>query len=830
MSGSVHTQYSCACLNVRIVPVPQDADPPATAPPSPDFCPVHVSDEGISVAHPQVTLRIRTRGELTSRNHRARYTSLTCLLCRILVYRVHQIVSLDADARDGPLMPTEDWVEQDILKSPSGWIEVHKQCLTGDAIARVEASSQYSTLFSLAIPLPASPLASSQPSVEDGPQMSYLAHLPPLFLPPPFTPAHPVFVHLAALAKTESQAHRTALETYMAEVMRAKTAELARTEALLRSQVETVWRRFRKGLMAIEPHPDTGAQLASPRSPRSPAPGAPGTPASPTIAGTPLAVVRDFVPQPVASAARALHSAAPVVSSLSASLATSAFHHPRAQQQQQQHTPASPPARPASMISSSSRTLSGGSVTLAGSPRPVPLRAYDEGASVLQFGRTTDDTINTAASYQFFRTLEEDMARSRREQQLKKGAVVTAASADAGPSTVNGKGKGKAGAEKNGAVGSAPNDAPHAEGTVDDAGVRDKGKGKQRKVVTFESQPDVVTIKREVNAEKEEEARRARDDGEEMIFVLEADGKERDAASADTPVLMLVEPTAQPRTSRPRRQTRKGGATDSTGLPQSFSGLRPASLPVPSKIVPRRRASRGSESPQNDGAATIQEEDGAEEEGEEEEEEEEEGEDEEYDSRDVQILKLVAANTPSHRGAWKKDSAAWKSLVSRDSRTSDADDEEDDGGARPPAYTNGSSQAGMPGSMPIAIRPLVKPQTNLSLASYRPQTLPALPQELEEPEPPVPVSSSSVRKAVYAERDRSRLMDPGALDFAADDEEEEEEDDDDEDEDDRSDGAVGSASGGERAPKVRGGRKRALKILRARNELPDSGMWRSLAS
>ncbi|KAJ6610439.1 hypothetical protein B0H10DRAFT_2225073 [Mycena sp. CBHHK59/15] len=788
MSGSVHTQYSCACLNVRIVPVPQDADPPATAPPSPDFCPVHVSDEGISVAHPQVTLRIRTRGELTSRNHRARYTSLTCLL------RPRRA-----------LMPTEDWVEQDILKSPSGWIEVHKQCLP---VWKHRPSTP--PLLSRD---PTPRLAAGIPTAKRRGRPADVLPRPsaPALPPPPFTPAHPVFVHLAALAKTESQAHRTALETYMAEVMRAKTAELARTEALLRSQVETVWRRFRKGLMAIEPHPDTGA-LASPRSPRSPAPGAPGTPASPTIAGTPS------------------RSAAPVVSSLSASLATSAFHHPRAQQQQQQHTPASPPARPASMISSSSRTLSGGSVTLAGSPRPVPLRAYDEGASVLQFGRTTDDTINTAASYQFFRTLEEDMARSRREQQLKKGAVVTAASADAGPSTVNGKGKGKAGAEKNGAVGSAPNDAPHAEGTVDDAGVRDKGKGKQRKVVTFESQPDVVTIKREVNAEKEEEARRARDDGEEMIFVLEADGKERDAASAETPVLMLVEPTAQPRTSRPRRQTRKGGATDSTGLPQSFSGLRPASLPVPSKIVPRRRASRGSESPQNDGAATIQEEDGAEEEGEEEEEEEEEGEDEEYDSRDVQILKLVAANTPSHRGAWKKDSAAWKSLVSRDSRTSDADDEEDDGGARPPAYTNGSSQAGMPGSMPIAIRPLVKPQTNLSLASYRPQTLPALPQELEEPEPPVPVSSSSVRKAVYAERDRSRLMDPGALDFAADDEEEEEEDDDDEDEDDRSDGAVGSASGGERAPKVRGGRKRALKILRARNELPDSGMWRSLAS
>jgi hypothetical protein len=60
-------------------------------------------------------------------------------------------------------------------------------------------------------------------------------------------------------------------------------------------------------------------------------------------------------------------------------------------------------------------------------------------------------------------------------------------------------------------------------------------------------------------------------------------------------------------------------------------------------------------------------------------------------------------------------------------------------------------------------------------------------------------------------------MDPGALDFTAED---------DEDEMDDSDGdslSHGTPSAGQR------GRKRALKILQLRSRLPEEGMWRSLA-
>jgi hypothetical protein len=43
------------------------------------------------------------------------------------------------------------------------------------------------------------------------------------------------------------------------------------------------------------------------------------------------------------------------------------------------------------------------------------------------------------------------------------------------------------------------------------------------------------------------------------------------------------------------------------------------------------------------------------------------------DPREAEILKLVAADAPSHRGAWKRDSKAWQLFVRRqDGRAGDA--------------------------------------------------------------------------------------------------------------------------------------------------------------
>jgi len=111
----------------------------------------------------------------------------------------------------------------------------------------------------------------------------------------------------------------------------------------------------------------------------------------------------------------------------------------------------------------------------------------------------------------------------------------------------------------------------------------------------------------------------------------------------------------------------------------------------------------------------------------------------------------------------------------------------------------------------------LKPRGPLSLSSYRPQNaLPTLPEQDVASNSTKQLSSTSIRKATYAERDRARSLDPGPLDFAAE-EEDAEEDIDDEDDSHIADDV------GEKA------RKKALRILQARSELPEEGMWRSLA-
>ena len=91
-------------------------------------------------------------------------------------------------------------------------------------------------------------------------------------------------------------------------------------------------------------------------------------------------------------------------------------------------------------------------------------------------------------------------------------------------------------------------------------------------------------------------------------------------------------------------------------------------------------------------------------------------------------------------------------------------------------------------------------------------------------------SAAAIRRATYAERDRTRSIDPGpTLDFN----EQEEMEDEDEDEGGGGgalgggggDGALGGGGGdGER------GRHHALSILQARSVIPEAGMWRSMTS
>jgi len=95
------------------------------------------------------------------------------------------------------------------------------------------------------------------------------------------------------------------------------------------------------------------------------------------------------------------------------------------------------------------------------------------------------------------------------------------------------------------------------------------------------------------------------------------------------------------------------------GLPESFRVLRPTSLPFPSHVNPpkgrssvdpsRRAPLLPARNTQRKPRTTppVEEDINS------------------LEGLDVEILKLVAASTPSHRGAWKKDSKAWQLFVRR---------------------------------------------------------------------------------------------------------------------------------------------------------------------
>lgn len=114
-------------------------------------------------------------------------------------------------------------------------------------------------------------------------------------------------------------------------------------------------------------------------------------------------------------------------------------------------------------------------------------------------------------------------------------------------------------------------------------------------------------------------------------------------------------------------------------------------------------------------------------------------------------------------------------------------------------------------SAPIPIAPIGQGR-NFGAPSYQPKT-----SLSDRPGVLVPTfrkSSAALRKASYAERDRLRSIDPGIVDFADEDDGEDEDEDDTELGDD-----VHAQQVGGRA------RRRALKILQARDSVPPAGQF-----
>ncbi|KAA1466459.1 hypothetical protein DENSPDRAFT_925878 [Dentipellis sp. KUC8613] len=788
-------EYACKCLNIRIRAQPTGDSPPVVQ--GGEFIPVHVGDQGISAVHPELTLRSRTRAKSSAdSNMLRRHVYLTCLNCSSLVYRIEHIEPPNMEGGEGPVLPTDEWAEHEVLRTSSGWIELSKGCLDQESIAKAAASKSYSPLFRVILPSPTttemipSNTPSTSPPEPAKPSESIhtcLPPLPPLFPPPPFTPSHPTFSHLSSLATDQSQKIRQAAEEYLAEITRAKVAEIERQEDDLRRQVQILWGHFRESLAPFE---QEKKELHSVHAHSTSEWSQTGAPAG---HGTPVSV-HDFVP--VASPSR-LRSASPPIprvhSALSASLVTTSMHPPRAAQQSETR----------------SEISSHPSETLAEGPEFI-----DPATSLREaYRRDVDEEKDIATSLRYVFNMEEAAAVARGRQGRRNSASESRSPERAVKPTPGEFAKSPTRmepiAEASGS-GTVMTTSPKAEEQVHEAPSAGKSKGKRK--VTFDIKPDVAP-----NAEG---ASAAQHNGvEEAIFDLDQETGDR-PGNEDVNAAKLSLPLLEPPHMPPRPVHAHRRSTSGSSLPPYLSSLRPASLPAPSSmraVLPAPPQAPAPAPPVNgDGAPAT---------------ESKKPDEEPLSPREAELLRLVAADMPSHRNGWRRDSKAWQTFVTRQGGKSkypaalsfDEEDEEDENGV----LGNGEDKSGvsslssrngtdfgvLAASLPITIHPQAVRRHSASVLSYQPKT--SLTDHYGSLVPPLPLAdgtryhtSAAIRKATYAERDRGRSLDPGALDFATD------------DDDEKSDTEQGPGRG----------RNHALKILQARSELPPEGMWRSLAT
>ncbi|CAL1701067.1 unnamed protein product [Somion occarium] len=860
-NGGHNRSYACKCLNVRI----NTRSPPSSAEPAEkDYTSVYVGDDGIS-AHNQLTLRTRSRAKEQKRGDETvltRYMSLTCLICRTLVYRVLQVITPDVDCGEGPVPPTEDWAECELLKSPSGWIEVYKDCISDDDIARAEASPLYSRTFCIVLPSGGSS-SSAAPSYSapsqskiSFEQRTHLPPLPPLFLPPPFTPSHTVFRHISSIATEISTKLREEAEEYLAKVVQDKLQELQLAESKLKQEVETIWLQWRHALTQIEQEFKEKKKRSRSRTRQSSANFY--RPTSPNIQELPASIrITNFVPpqSPIHRSLSSVASPPGMSSALSASLATSSFHHPRAQAERNGAAPAvitngartSPPvysprvASPEPETETSTRDRS----PATASSRTLALNIQNEAGSIREaYRRNMDESKDIATSFKYVLDMAEQMDEMRGGKPLHIVKETEPIPQNVAPSVVGSQPRGRSPRTSKSAMKhSHDNDASTstttkqekkngekpAEKAVEqnhDVKLDSRDKGKRK--VTFVVSPDVTIIDGEASKEMKAET-----PGEEEAAIFDFESEAGDRGSIVDPLSHRnSEPTSPVDAIQAPQRPRRVRQTDASGLPSSLSTLRPASLPQPSAIRPPSSSAKDvDQKPKPDEvdelvlanqylAKTI---------GTVEESPPEDFLEDDIDSREAEILRLVAAHTPSHRNAWKKNSKAWQLFVSRqgkkkkDSGRIAEEDEEDSTSSRAGYYDSTEDEASteddtrndphfqLATSAPIPIAPIGRGR-HFGMQSYQPKT--SLSDRPGVLVPALRKNSSAALKASYAERDRFRSIDPGIVDFADEDE------DDEEDEDDVRNGEdVGGRA-----------RQRALKILQARDSVPAAGMWRSLAS
>lgn len=372
----------------------------------------------------------------------------------------------------------------------------------------IEASATFSTLYSIKLPEPppGSLSNSSVPTHVPAPRMpstgeGYMDVLGLLFRPPPFTPSHAVFTQLADKAIIQSRSIRAAAEQRIAEYIQNQIKQVAAAEGELKRQVQVLWRTFQ---MSVENVVEGGINIdassaADNRVTREERPRPDHRRSSHSSHDSPRPNIRQFNPDN----ASPMRSYTPNIvggpSALSSSLASSTFHHPTASQ-----------SETANVNFSEHITTNGGHHTpLSGST-----------LSPEEDSRRTSDVVNFTGSFKRNLNGEKDIAATLRYYDAEAEAAMDAlekANAGRGREQVASSSKGKENkeaavngrserpSEKHETSSIISESLTKSDGTGSTAGSEkassSKKKGKRK--VTFDVEPAVVTITREIDYEKE---------------------------------------------------------------------------------------------------------------------------------------------------------------------------------------------------------------------------------------------------------------------------------------------------------------------------------------
>ena len=318
-------------------------------------------------------------------------------------------------------------------------------------------------------------------------------------------------MHLASIANEESQNLRGAAEQRIADFVKAEAAAIEAREQSLRHQVEVFWTTYKDHLNALQGEPSKQT-LNVTRSHVSHSGFGPGKLGA--VISNSSVSIRNFDPV-IISPPLSPPSSGPRTSALSASLATSTFHHLNTNVNEARTHLTHPSGYSGSATPST---------TYSKSPTLIPDAVPVANTNVLQFKRNVNDDINTQASYRYFVNLEEDMARYKRSQEVAlKGQQEAEAEKRAQQQTPTQEGF--SGVNTNGnfkpktVVQATKPQTTSEDGSAKHEEImspREREKGKRK--VTFDVEPAVMANKTETDGKAEDDVTTDQDSGGKPII------------------------------------------------------------------------------------------------------------------------------------------------------------------------------------------------------------------------------------------------------------------------------------------------------------------------